>query len=149
MALLQQDWCQPPLANLANKMVVMWIAAFEHLHHVKFSRSGESTMQEALLLAPEWVQTLKDLGFRFHDIYHISFHMISEKLLPGLKTHLRSSDGAGKHKPRPYRNLSVEEKQVLHYASGYIPRKLLRSYKRSPQNKAAQFCKDVVSCWAH
>ena len=52
------------------------------------------------------------------------------------------------HGPSPNPELPVHDKQALHYAAGYIPRKLRRKFQRNPGNKSAQLYRSVVETWA-
>ena len=150
---MDQDWRSAPLSECVDQIFKMTTDAFRKLEGGHFSSSGETAMlqyltteRQKICLACLPVLRMCDKHAFDDSIYHMTFQVIIDRLLTKVASKTRAA-GDVTPSPRAHKALTLEEKQVLHYASGYIPRKLLRRYRRSPKNKTAQLFADVVRCW--
>ena len=150
LALLKESWTEPALVDCADLLLKVVSDAANTVPNVKYAMSGELKMLQAitnssLQLSSQWVQLVQTRELSFSDsVCNNLFQFAIDKLIPAISQELIEAKTLTE---KPYVCLSLEEKQVLHYAAGYIPRKLLRRYQRSPKNKAAQIYADVVRTW--
>jgi hypothetical protein len=151
--LLTKEWTEPPLLNCGRMLHSAMQNASEHLNKTRLSVAGELEMLHAvssmsLTLSADWVQSLKTVEQGFEDnTYNLLFQRVVDQYLPMLMKELKSKNEISSGVAVSKHNLTLREKQVLHYSAAYIPRKLLRRYRRSPANKAAQLFEAVVKSW--
>lgn len=153
--MVTQPWRQAPLEQCAEDCLQVVLAALEELNKAKCSSAGEHAAIRKVHcsrrnISSSWVQALGSCNLGFSaDIYSILAQSVIDRMLPLIgaqlvPVHERSENTVNVLK---YTDLPLKEKQVLHYAAGYVPRKLLRQYSRAPNNKASQLFSDVVSTW--
>lgn len=78
-------------------------------------------------------------------------NMIVQGLMPVVTNELIAKPKAAMNRSEQSctTNLTTEEKQVLHYAAAYIPRKLKRKFLRYPTNKAALLYSNIIANWTY
>ena len=155
LQMLKKSWREFPLQQCASDMLQLVLDSLEELNRYKCSSAGENAAIKMIhanrrCISTAWVQALSSLGLQFPvDIFNILAQNVLDRMLPIIASQLTSLQlpNQSTRDPPTYTDLPLEEKQVLHYAAGYVPRKLLRRYSRSPNNKAAQLFSDVVQTW--
>ena len=133
---------------------------FGKAHGKKYTHAGKLEMLECLTgmsisseLSQAWMTEISRFDSTFCQEQRIVNNLL-QNVLEGLvsKFMVKAAEHVTVQVDQQHasqaKELSKEEQQVLYYASGYIPRKLLRRYQgRKSENKAALIFAKVVGKW--
>lgn len=150
----QWDWQQDSLYVCVEQIVKLVTACVEIGHSGKFSSAGMLKLHGALItrrLDPQLTASFTDIIQKRHTVDESTCKRLFQHVVDGMAIkilqHVNSAKPMAESIPEVNSVVTLEEQQVLYYAVGYIPLKLLRKYNRFPHNKAAILYKDIVSSW--
>ena len=153
--LITLDWADPEskLVVLAHEVVAIMTAAIVKGYDQKFSNSGMlETIQHlnigCLALPETWIKITKEcctIDFKDSVLNNLLQHAIQSIFPRILGSHKPDVDAAfPEDLPSEF---SGTDRQELYNGMGYIVRKLIEKYKKSPRNWASQLFLEVVRSW--
>ena len=150
--LLKQNWNCEPLNSCASTVFSSITNDMEKAIDKNFSCSGSLEMLASMTVSSkslqhQWCSSLinKSLTGDWATANNLLQHVI-DYMIPTIGQKLREASSG--HSQLMKKELSQTEKEVLHYALGYVIRKLQKKFRRCVNNKAAMLYLDVVKTWA-
>jgi hypothetical protein len=152
--LVGQSWCDPPLKDCAVRVVETIGKSVFEIQSASFSHGSNVEAISTLLgdscddeLLAQWVSALEVYAPGYGElIYNNLLQHVYDDVIPIIANFFKPDSPNSETETEE--ELTLEEKEVLHYAIGYTVLKLTRRYTRMKTNKASQLFLQVLNKWS-